>query len=686
MTYTKKTNVNVRAKLRWGIVGIFALLLLACCFDAPSYFNQAINKINDKTHLSLPTIPAKNFNLGLDLQGGAQLIYQANTTDIADNEIGTAVEGVRDVIERRVNSLGVSEPIVQTNKVGDDYRISVELAGVTNIKDAIAMIGGTPILEFKEVNNEPARELTAEEKAEMTKYNKEAKAKATQALQKVKAGTDFASVVAEYSEDETSKNNGGYAGYVTSAYPEIYSWVSANVEGAVSQTLIETAEGYNILKRGGEKDGEIEVQASHILICYLGSQGCSSPVYTKAEAKAKAQEIYDQANASNFAQLAKDNSTDTSNKDNGGDLGWFSKGTMVESFEKAVFENSKVGEIVGPVETDFGFHVIYKTNERTSKNYEVYRILVNTKTETDIIPPQEAWKNTDLSGKQLEKAEVVTDPQTGAVQVSLLFDSEGKDLFADITGRNVGQPVAIFLDGQPISVPTVNDVIRDGRAVISGNFNIKEAQLLSQRLNTGALPVPIELVSQQTVGASLGIQSLQLSLRAGIIGILAVMLFMLLYYRLPGFLSVISLTIYVAITLALYKLIGVTLTLSGIAGFIMSVGMAVDANVLIFERMKEELRLGKSLRVALEEGFLRAWTSIRDSNLSTLISCVLLMWIGTGFVKGFAVTLSIGILVSMFTAITVSRTMLRFICPWFKEHGNWFFLGSRKQEKVEVKK
>lgn len=686
MNYTKKPKVNVRAKLRWGIVGIFALLLLASAFDAPSYFNIAINKINDKTHLSLPTIPVKNFNLGLDLQGGAQLIYQADTANIADSEKGTAVEGVRDVIERRVNSLGVSEPIVQTNKVGNDYRISVELAGVTNIKDAIAMIGGTPILEFKEVNNEPARELTAEEKAEMTKYNKEAKTRATQALQKVKAGTDFASVVAEYSEDETSKNNGGYVGYVTSAYPEIYFWASTNVEGAVSQTLIETTEGYNILKRGGEKDGEIEVQASHILICYLGARDCEGPVFTKEEAKAKAQEIYDQANATNFAQLAKDNSTDTSNKDNGGELGWFGKGKMIPAFETAVFDNTQVGEIVGPVETDFGFHIIYKTDERTSKMYEFSRILVTTKTETDIIPPQEAWKNTDLSGKQLERAEVVTDPQTGAVQVSLSFDSEGKELFADITGRNVGQPVAIFLDGEPISVPTVNEAIRDGRAVISGSFNIKEAQILSQRLNTGALPVPIELVSQQTVGASLGLQSLQLSLWAGIIGILTIMIFMLLYYRLPGFLSVISLTIYVAITLAIFKLIGVTLTLSGIAGFIMSVGMAIDANVLIFERMKEELRNGKSLRIAVEEGFVRAWTSIRDSNFSTLISCVLLMWIGTGFVKGFAVTLSIGVLVSMFTAITVSRVMLRFISPWFSEHGNWFFLGSPKQGKTGIEK
>lgn len=684
----KRNKTNIRSKLRWGIVGIFVLMIVASFFDFPVYANKGLDFINDNLHLGLPRLPEKNFNLGLDLQGGAQLIYQADTTNIANNEIGTAVEGVRDVIERRINSLGVSEPIVQTNKIGEEYRISVELAGVTDIKEAIAMIGGTPILEFKEINNEPARELTAEEKKEMDNYNKEAKIKANQALQKVKVGTDFASVVAEYSEDMISKNNAGYMGYLNNntIYPEIYAWASTNAEGSISKTLLETTDGYNILKRGGEQEGEIEVKASHILICYLGSQGCENPIYTKEEARAKAQEIYNQANATNFAQLAKENSSDPGSKDNGGELGWFGKGVMIPEFEKAIFDNTQVGEIVGPVETAFGFHIIYKVDERRSKTYEVSRILINTKTETDIIPPQDIWKNTDLSGKQLEKAEVVSDPQTGAVQVSLSFDNEGKQLFADITERNVGQPVAIFLDGEPISVPTVNDVIRDGRAVISGNFNIKEAQLLSQRLNTGALPVPIELVSQQTVGASLGIQSLQLSLRAGIIGILAIMLFMLLYYRLPGFLSVIALTVYVFTTLALFKLIGVTLTLSGIAGFILSIGMAVDANVLIFERMKEELRAGKTLRVAIEEGFLRAWTSIRDSNLSTLISCVLLMWIGTGFVKGFAVTLSIGILVSMFTAITVSRTMLRFVCAWFSEYGNWLFLGSCKQEKTEVKK
>ncbi|MGI6314645.1 MAG: peptidylprolyl isomerase [Patescibacteria group bacterium] len=210
----KRNKTNIRSKLRWGIVGIFVLMIVASFFDFPVYANKGLDFINNNLHLGLPRLPEKNFNLGLDLQGGAQLIYQADTTNIANNEIGTAVEGVRDVIERRINSLGVSEPIVQTNKIGEEYRISVELAGVTDIKEAIAMIGGTPILEFKEINNEPARELTAEEKKEMDNYNKEAKIKANQALQKVKAGTDFASVVAEYSEDMISKNNAGYMGYL----------------------------------------------------------------------------------------------------------------------------------------------------------------------------------------------------------------------------------------------------------------------------------------------------------------------------------------------------------------------------------------------------------------------------------------------------------------------------------------
>ena len=673
------TRSQIRAKIRWGVFGIFILLIVASAFDAPVFFNRAIDKVNAVSNLGLPRMPEKSFNLGLDLQGGAHLVYQADVSQIDANERGAAVEGVRDVIERRVNALGVSEPIVQTTKVGDSYRIIVELPGVTDINQAIQMIGETPILEFKEQNNEPPRELTAEEKKGLEDFNKSAKKKAGEALKKAKAGLDFAGLVKDYSDDVVSKNNAGYLNFISknSPYFDLFDWAEKAKDSEISKDLVDSYEGLNVLKRGAERDGQEEVKANHILICYLGAKNCDTPVYTKEKAKEKAQELYNQANAENFFQLAKDNSTDPGSKDSGGDLGWFGKGMMVKEFEEAVF-GAQVGQIVGPVETQFGFHIIYKQDKRISKEYELWRVLVKIKKETDILPPQEEWKATGLSGKQLERSEVVSDPQTGVVQVSLSFDSEGKDLFAAITERNVGKPVAIFLDGQPISIPNVNEPIRDGRAVISGAFSLQEAKVLSQRLNAGALPVPVELISQQSVGATLGAESLTKSLKAGLVGTFIVVIFMILYYRLPGLLAAIALLVYAVLTMAISKLIGVTLTLSGIAGVIMSIGMAVDANVLIFERMKEELRLGKSLKAATEEGFLRAWPSIRDSNLSTLITCVMLIWFGTSFVQGFAVTLTVGILVSMFTAITITRTMMRFIVPWFAEKANWLFLGHQK--------
>lgn len=678
-------KTNIRGKIRWGIFGILALIVVSSIFVAPGMFNRFINKANSVAHLGLPTVPEKSFRLGLDLQGGAHLVYEADTSSLDEGEKGDAVEGVRDVIERRVNGMGVGEPQVQTSKVGDSHRLVVELPGVTDVQQAIAMIGGTPILEFKEENNIPARELTEEERKELEDYNSQAKQTATEALNRIKGGENFETVVNEVSQDTVSKNNGGYLNYIgkNSAYFDLYEAAQNLKEGELSNKLVENREGYNILKRGAERDGGTEVNASHILICYLGATGCDAPQYTKEEALQKAQEIYNEANADNFADLAAQNSTDLSNKDNGGDLGWFSRGMMIPEFEEAVFSSEK-GQIIGPVQTEFGYHVIYKKDERVAKEYELWRILVVKKVEADILPPQDPWMNTGLSGKQLDRSEIVSDPQTGAVQVALSFDAEGKDLFAEITRRNVGKPVAIFLDGEPISIPTVQQAITDGRAVITGNFTLQEAKLLSQRLNAGALPVPVELVSQQSIGATLGTLSLTKSLKAGIIGVFLIMVFMLLYYRLPGLLSVISLSLYIVLTLALFKLIGVTLTLAGIAGFIMSIGMAVDANVLIFERMKEELKGGKSLKAAVEEGFRRAWSSIRDSNLSTLISCVLLIWLGTSFVKGFAVTLSIGVLVSMFTAITITRVMLRFIVPWFSYRGNRLFIGGQKPQKENV--
>jgi len=269
------------------------------------------------------------------------------------------------------------------------------------------------------------------------------------------------------------------------------------------------------------------------------------------------------------------------------------------------------------------------------------------------------FQNTELTGAHLRRAEVEFDQNTGEPQVSLQFDSEGSKMFADITRRNLQKPVAIKLDEEIISAPTVQSVIESGQAVITGQFTIDQAKQLAIELNAGALPVPITLVEQRTIGPTLGSESVQKSLMAGMIGLLMVAVFMIIYYRVPGVLAVIALIIYTLVVLALLKLIPITLTLAGIAGFILSIGMAVDANILIFERTKEELTSGKTIGLAIEEGFKRAWPSIRDSNFSSLLTCLILYYGTTGLVRGFAVTLAIGIIVSMFTAITVTRTFLR---------------------------
>lgn len=489
----------------------------------------------------------QNVQLGLDLKGGSHLVYQAEVDSIPSAERSDAVSGVRDVIERRVNLFGVSEPLVQTNKVGDNWRVIVELPGVKDVNQAIQLIGETPTLEFKEEGVVPAGNG-----AEITKYNEEAEKKARAILTRALKGENFVNLAKQYSEDDGSKVRGG-------------------------------------------------------------------------------------------------------------DLGWFGAGVMVKPFEDAVFR-LKTGQIERSlVRTQFGYHIIKKTDERKNDKglteVQASHILIKTR---EAAPP-DIWMSTGLSGKELTKASVQFDPNSGFPQVNLTFNDQGKELFSQITSRNVGKPVAIFLDGAPISTPTVQQAITTGTAVITGNFTLPEARQLAQRLNSGALPVPIKLVSQQRVDASLGQKAVEKSLLAGLLGIALVALFMIGYYRLPGLLAVIALGVYSLLTLAIFKLWPVTLTLAGIAGYILSIGMAVDANVLIFERMREELRLGKPLGQAIEEGFKRAWTSIRDSNVSSLITAAVLIWFGTSLVKGFAITLALGIFVSMFSAITITRTLLRLI-------------------------
>jgi protein-export membrane protein SecD len=547
------------------------------------------------------------------------------------------------------------------------------------------MIGETPLLEFKEKNT-TIRDLTADEKKQMNDYNKQAENKAVSILGKLDSGGDFSSLAKEFSEDDATKANGGDTGWITSEdNKDLVSIIKDFNKGQVTKDIVKITKGFEIAKLDdkrvktdsfNEKEQVKEVRAAHILICFKDAEKCESGL-SKEEALAKIKKLKEQINTTNFKDLAKQNSTETGARESGGELGWFGKGKMVANFDKAVFSMPK-GSISDPVETEFGYHLIYKEDERVVAEYKVRHILIKTKSAEDYVGSLDEWKNTKLTGKNLTSAAVQFDPNDNSPMVALSFDDEGKQFFSDITGRNIGKPVAIYLDNSPISVPTVEQQIKEGKAVITGKFSIKEAKLLSQRLNAGALPVPINLISQQTVGASLGQKSVSASMVAGLAGFLFVAIFMIILYRLPGLIAVIALGIYSVLVLSIFKIWPVTLTLSGLAGFIMSIGMAVDANILIFARLREEIRKGKPLTIALEEGFKRAWPSIRDSNISTMITCVILIDFSTSIVKGFAVTLLLGVLVSMFSAITITRNLLKLIPNSWLENKNWL-IGVHKE-------
>ncbi len=267
-----------------------------------------------------------------------------------------------------------------------------------------------------------------------------------------------------------------------------------------------------------------------------------------------------------------------------------------------------------------------------------------------------------ITGKDLASAQLQFQGGTGQATIPVVvlnFNSEGADTFARLTRENVGRYFGIFLDGVAISVPVIREEIPGGTAVISGNFTPESAKELARNLNYGALPVPIDLISTQTVSATLGGEAVRSGMIASLWGFALVAFFMIVWYRLPGVIAVLALAIYLILNLALFMFIPVTITAAGFAGLILSIGMAVDANILIFERMKEELRAGKNTEDAIHEGFARAWLSIRDSNISSIITAVILFWLGTSLIKGFALVFGLGVIVSMFTAITVSRTLLR---------------------------
>ena len=285
--------------------------------------------------------------------------------------------------------------------------------------------------------------------------------------------------------------------------------------------------------------------------------------------------------------------------------------------------------------------------------------------------------HTIMTGTDLKNVSVTTN-QASQPQVAFQLNAEGKTVFSDFTSTHVGKVLAIVLDKQVISTPVIDSAITSGSGVITGRFTPDEANHLAIQLRYGSLPVPLKVISSQSIGPTLGQDSLSKSMVAGVIGLSVVILYMAFYYRLPGIIADLALICYALFTYALFRLIPITLTLPGIAGFVLSIGMAVDANVLIFERLKEELRAGKQLKIAIDMGWERAWSSIRDSNFSTLITCAILFWFGNTFgasiVKGFSLTLAIGVLVSMFTAITVSRTFLHVVLDHvnIRQHRIWF--------------
>ncbi len=562
--------MNLKNKRRVKIILIIILIISAALISNPKKTGVVwLDQITEKFQ----------FNLGLDLQGGVHLLYEADMSKVETANAKNALEGIQDVIKKRIDAYGVAEPVVQTSQVGNSHRLIVELPGVSDAEDAKNLINKTPLLEFKEQDTEAV--LTEEEKEFISNQKKTQEEKAQEILEKALSGEDF-------------------------------------------------------------------------------------------------------------SQLAKDNSEDSSNSEEGGDLGFFKKDDMVEAFSEVAFSDGLENGEVYPelVKTDFGLHIIKKTDEKEKdgeKMIKASHILLSVLDEEALLAQkQQSFKETGLTGQQLEKSQLNFNQQTNQAEVALIFNEEGKDLFKEITERNQEKPVAIYLDGSIISAPTVQSVIRNGEAVINGDFSIQEAKDLAQRLNAGALPVPIELIGQQSIGPTLGKISLEESLKAGLIGLSMVGIFMILYYRILGLVAVFVLIFYTALMVSIFKLssvtpFSITLTLSGIAGYILSIGMAVDANILIFERIKEEVKNGKSLRVSVDEGFKRAWPSIRDGNLSTIITALILMTLGAGFIKGFALTLIIGILVSIFTAIVVTNIILRVILiERFEKYKSFFVAGIKK--------
>lgn len=441
--------------------------------------------------------------------------------------------------------------------------------------------------------------------------------------------------------------------------------------------------------------GREVVDVRHILVAFSGAQAAPKNVTrTKEEALKKAKELQKKLQGgADFASLATKESDGTSGKD-GGKLPAFSRGTLGDAFDAVAF-SQKENVISNPTETPFGYHIIrvdrapHRLEDQAAYDELIIKgdaaksradDLVNRMQQGKIMKKEDAirlrmlffslkptgWKDTPLNGKHFRSASVTTDPNTHIPVVQIVFDDEGGKMFAELTKRNIGKRIGIFVGGEFITDPVVQSEISNGTAIITGDNDFQKARQLAQDLNTGSIPAPIYLAGQQTVEPTLGEEALAASLNASLIGLVIVAVYMVLMYGVLGLVADITLAIYALLLIVLMKLPlllvtnqHIVLSLAGIAGIILSLGMSVDLNVLVFERMKEELKKGKMFKTAAELGFERAWPSIFDSNISTLITCAILFLIGTSIVRGFAVTLALGIIVSLFTGITVTRWFIR---------------------------
>jgi SecD/SecF fusion protein len=466
-------------------------------------------------------------------------------------------------------------------------------------------------------------------------------------------------------------------------------------------------------------------RADEVLAKLKAAQAAPAPAVPTVEGQST-------ANTVNFESLAKEYSDDTASKDNGGVVSTpvsLDDGTQTKEVESAALAFQNAGETTELIKSPVGYHILKAVEITEAKNETIKEDQVKIARIFYSSAP-DSWQETGLNGQYFQRADVVFN-QVGQANVQITFNTEGAKLFEELTERNINKPIAIFVGGNMISSPNVNEKIAGGLAIISGNFRIREAEELARDLNTGAIPAPINLVGQYNIGASLGQEALHNSLIAGAIGLGLILLFLIAYYRLAGILAFIALLFYTALFVFLIKSslpmwaalpisLGVfifliakilnskdsgpekfislilacfilfflsfllssplVLTLAGVAGVILSIGMAVDANILIFERIKEELRDGRTVDSAIEIGFQRAWSSIKDSNFSSLITCAILFYFGSSIIQGFAFNLAAGILVSMFSAITITKILLKAFIPQNAAQKSLYFGAPKKKD------